>query len=601
MGDLNHQRFEFLLHPIKDLTKNWNINIANVLEDYLTELEKMTFSFDGGKTTLNFAEASLMIQGTACVWGRKVEYLHSLVYQTLELIRNNKKNTHHDTNEDQTNQTRVCGETEDQFLNMDNLNETPKEAPHPDDVPLLIVGLCFLGGPDVDNRGTPFKNTQGEVFNYYNDFWANQSTPNLTEGRALLEQPNKLSNNVVQLQTIHALEAHNVDVTMGDLPDVSCHSGNDDVINDNDDVINDVTIQPEQPVNDVIEEIVSRYLLINNHYLYFEIFSYFYVQVEVRQLRQRFKPTTPVDTPIVNPPPSQPMLDPHTPCPESLWQPKPFKKGNCSRLPSGVSTGKKRKKAGCHDNDASMLGEFMEDMKTEEIEKKRRMLCWRGLREKQIQNKRKHSKILNKIKIPVSLVDEVFATSFHDDHNDDDGCHGNNDVTDDVINDALGIDGLMLDVEENRGGDPEIERLQSFVGTLENYEDLVRHHVEKFYASAKSYRNESALSQRVVEWEKSIAPSLSEEDKHPEFDIHTEGDEMVKQFNIVGQTKYFCDVIKREPVWSICRRFSATLQLANDLNFLLQSEGDPIMMSSVNTLSLKLLTQQKSRQRLDGY
>nr|XP_018670570.1 condensin-2 complex subunit H2-like [Ciona intestinalis] len=297
------------------------------------------------------------------------------------------------------------------------------------------------------------------------------------------------------------------------------------------------------------------------------------------------------------------MLDPHTPCPESLWQPKPFKKGNCSRLPSGVSTGKKRKKAGCHDNDASMLGEFMEDMmkkrqrfvsKTEEIEKKRRMLCWRGLREKQIQNKRKHSK-------EVSLVDEVFATSFHDDHNDDDGCHGNNDVTDDVINDALGIDGLMLDVEENRGGDPEIERLQSFVGTLENYEDLVRHHVEKFYASAKSYRNESALSQRVVEWEKSIAPSLSEEDKHPEFDIHTEGDEMVKQFNIVGQTKYFCDVIKREPVWSICRRFSATLQLANDLNFLLQSEGDPIMMSSVNTLSLKLLTQQKSRQRLDGY
>ncbi|XP_078481231.1 uncharacterized protein LOC100181031 isoform X2 [Ciona intestinalis] len=460
MGDLNHQRFEFLLHPIKDLTKNWNINIANVLEDYLTELEKMTFSFDGGKTTLNFAEASLMIQGTACVWGRKVEYLHSLVYQTLEMIRNNKKNTQQDTNEDQTNQTRVCGETEDQFINMDNVNETPKEAPHPDDVPLLIVGLCLLGGPDVDNRGTPFKNTQGEVFNYYNDFWANQSTPNLTEGRALLEQPNKLSNNVVQLQTI--CEAHNVDddVTMGDLPDVSCHNDND-----NDDVINDVTIQPEQPVNDVIEE-----------------------TVEVRQLRQRFKPTTPdvanVDTPIPHPPPAQPMLDPHTSCHEPLWQPKPFKTGNCSRLPPGASAARKRKKSGCHDNDASMLGEFMEDMmkkrqrfvsKTEEIEKKRRMFCWRGLREKQIQNK-------GNIQKEASLVDEVFATSFHDDHNDDDdGCHDNDDVTDDVIDDALGIDDLMLDVEENRGGDPEIERLQSFVGASENYEDLVRHHVEKFY------------------------------------------------------------------------------------------------------------------------
>jgi len=50
----------------------------------------MTFSFDGGKTRLNFAEASFLIQGTACVWSRKVEYLHALVYQTLEMISSNK-------------------------------------------------------------------------------------------------------------------------------------------------------------------------------------------------------------------------------------------------------------------------------------------------------------------------------------------------------------------------------------------------------------------------------------------------------------------------------------------------------------------------------
>ena len=54
------------------------------------QLEKMTFSFDGGKTQLNFAEAAFLIQGTACVWSRKVESLHNLVYQTLEMIMSNR-------------------------------------------------------------------------------------------------------------------------------------------------------------------------------------------------------------------------------------------------------------------------------------------------------------------------------------------------------------------------------------------------------------------------------------------------------------------------------------------------------------------------------
>jgi hypothetical protein len=30
--------------------------------------------------------AALLIQGSACVYGKKVEYLHTLVYQALEFI-----------------------------------------------------------------------------------------------------------------------------------------------------------------------------------------------------------------------------------------------------------------------------------------------------------------------------------------------------------------------------------------------------------------------------------------------------------------------------------------------------------------------------------
>jgi condensin-2 complex subunit H2 len=79
-------RFGHLLQPIRDLSQNWDIDIAAELESYLSELEQLVVTFDCGATTMNFAEAALLIQGSACIYSRKVEYLYSLVYQALELM-----------------------------------------------------------------------------------------------------------------------------------------------------------------------------------------------------------------------------------------------------------------------------------------------------------------------------------------------------------------------------------------------------------------------------------------------------------------------------------------------------------------------------------
>ena len=38
----------------------------------LFQIERIKISFDGGKTTMNFAEAALVIQGSACVYSKKV-------------------------------------------------------------------------------------------------------------------------------------------------------------------------------------------------------------------------------------------------------------------------------------------------------------------------------------------------------------------------------------------------------------------------------------------------------------------------------------------------------------------------------------------------
>ena len=56
------------------------------------QLESIEISFDGGVTTLNFAEAAFIIQGSSVAYARKVEQLHSLLYRTLDELVTRRKN-----------------------------------------------------------------------------------------------------------------------------------------------------------------------------------------------------------------------------------------------------------------------------------------------------------------------------------------------------------------------------------------------------------------------------------------------------------------------------------------------------------------------------
>ena len=77
---------------LRHLADNWNIDIARELEDYLEDLSKIQISFGGrdGKTC-NFAEAALLIQGSACIYSRKVESLYDLVVLAINAITSESK------------------------------------------------------------------------------------------------------------------------------------------------------------------------------------------------------------------------------------------------------------------------------------------------------------------------------------------------------------------------------------------------------------------------------------------------------------------------------------------------------------------------------
>lgn len=84
-------RFADLLVPVRDLTKNWEINISEYLEKYLEEIANAPITFDNGESPINFTEAALLIQGSAAVYGRKVEYLFSLVQKMAEALTHGSK------------------------------------------------------------------------------------------------------------------------------------------------------------------------------------------------------------------------------------------------------------------------------------------------------------------------------------------------------------------------------------------------------------------------------------------------------------------------------------------------------------------------------
>ncbi|KAJ1488736.1 hypothetical protein T484DRAFT_1782261, partial [Baffinella frigidus] len=118
-------RFKHLLEPIRDLTVNWNVDIARDLEGYLGELELLEISLDGGDNLLNFAEAALLIQGSTCVYSKKVEYLHKLVFQVLAIISDTKKSVlRAEEDDEQEGGDPDCDFPEDpEFIALDDLPE----------------------------------------------------------------------------------------------------------------------------------------------------------------------------------------------------------------------------------------------------------------------------------------------------------------------------------------------------------------------------------------------------------------------------------------------------------------------------------------------
>ncbi|NXK89271.1 CNDH2 protein, partial [Formicarius rufipectus] len=213
-------RFLHLLQPIRDLTKNWEVDVAAQLGEYLEEvrgvlphpplcpkshqdsalppcpsqLDQICISFDNGKTTMNFMEAALLIQGSACIYSRKVEYLYMLVCQTLDCISNKKREKLPTSlRPDGRDADATFTDKEEQFLSLDDIQETSqasvdmKRDQQPSAVNVIpLTPICLVPAEEMEKKENPLLSRKGELLASRKDFRMNTCTPHST-GAFLLE------------------------------------------------------------------------------------------------------------------------------------------------------------------------------------------------------------------------------------------------------------------------------------------------------------------------------------------------------------------------------------------------------------------------------
>uniref|UniRef100_A0A8C5S516 Condensin-2 complex subunit H2 n=1 Tax=Laticauda laticaudata TaxID=8630 RepID=A0A8C5S516_LATLA len=122
---------------------------------------------------------------------------------------------------------------------------------------------------------------------------------------------------------------------------------------------------------------------------------------------------------------------------------------------------------------------------------------------------------------------------------------------------------------------------------------------ELFMAHSQKYARETVLSRRVCDWEEMMGPQLEEQEARATFDIHSYGDQLVSRFSRVGEWHSFASLLAGQPAFEVCRAMLASLQLAND--YTVEISQQPGLEEAVDTMALRLLTQEKAHQRFQTY
>uniref|UniRef100_S4REW3 Condensin-2 complex subunit H2 n=1 Tax=Petromyzon marinus TaxID=7757 RepID=S4REW3_PETMA len=553
---------------------------------------------------MNFAEAALLIQGSACIYSKKVEYLYSLVYQTLDMI-SDKKRSQKVTDVGQegvdSDTSFAYKHNEEEFLSLDdiqsssniNLHNNPQNMLHTSIMPL--IPMCLIPTDEVERQGTPLYSQKGELLASRKDFRMNTSTPHHT-GVFMLElsglssvDGTTIANTA--LNALHCQDAivegymfvkHGADEEFSALQKaIGSNAGNGGGDNGN-----NVGFLPLADAD--------GHGKCNSHpnSVMPENKGYMLRERPIREFGEKAPPTKPQS--IVDPWGNMDIFAEGPP-------EKPFVKGRTFSLPPGLdpkATKQKRKRAvelmrfndwftkAC--KNAPDLGRRikMQDPPTELEE-----LYWTNMRKAmatQLKIQKKLSSTFRWLGASEASVWPPLFQLLHD-------CTRFLSIAIDVCEKwffeaisqccSLPQDGAMLDFTGNE------EQLK--------FEELVIRNVEMYMAASAGYAQDTALSRRIRDWDEMIMPTLQLQEDRGSCDIGSYCDRVIGRFERNSQSMRFADIVKDHEPFEACRYMLACLQLANDGNVAVGTTG--VLHEALDTMELTLLSRELVRERIETY
>ncbi|XP_074725663.1 condensin-2 complex subunit H2 isoform X2 [Strix uralensis] len=580
-------RFQHLLQPIRDLTKNWEVDVAAQLEEYLEELDEICISFDNGRTTMNFTEAALLIQGSACVYSRKVEYLYLLVYQTLDFISNKKRDRQpRSAGQDGANAAVSSGmeqEEEEEFLSLDDIRDSSqvnvnmKKDHQPDAVNIVpLTPMSLVAPEEAEKKENPLFSRKGEILASRKDFRMNTCTPHAT-GAFLLELTGLSPTHLPERR--HEGSPGRVAGALACVPGSGREHGSPGrglilALSFSEDA---GAAEPDDDMPGAAEDDVGTSPTATER-----------VEAQRSAPRERvLRERAPAEDPKTH---IKEMLDPWQSLdPFGDSEDKPFKKGRPFLVPHGLDcvVGGKRKRKGPR--------KFQDFMKwfsaaynniTDSRKTKRKgptfadleALYWKRLKERVAVERKLQSQVGRLRKEELDVPEEECGADC------DEGA-------DDFVEHEDVLPEAVEEQEEGALGD---------LGPCDlDYEELVRRNVDLFIANSQKYAQETELSQHVRRWEERMGPLLQEQEERATFDIHGYGDTLAGSCGALGQWRSFASLVAGKPPFEVCRYMLAALQLAND--YVVELAQAPGLEQALDTMQLRLLTHRRAQDRFHTF
>ncbi|KAH9314188.1 hypothetical protein KI387_022815 [Taxus chinensis] len=614
-GERLLRRLIQLLQPNnRDLAANWAVDVSAELDNYLNHLAVTSLFQDGsGSSSLNFAQAALLIQGSIQIYSRKVEYLYSLVLQTLDFIAN-KKQSQQDKGSlqaDGKDADIVEEEGEEEFLNLDDVEEETNididdeghEASTLNPATKAPASLLVLEGEAVDIAGDAGELAayQIAISSLHRDFLlldpcdadsvdkfldfnkaSSKGTPSQPSSSARRRTPrtprNGFSTPGKRASAQKSVSKGNSVVNQPDFNDAAHGQGASDTC---DKFVSDTWEVPwrQNLGNDKSNDFDSAHEGFDPEDEFSE---------EEDDPWQPLNPHEPGDLPV-----------------------KPYRRGLLNKRQKIKET-----------NKVSMAHEFP-------LARRNGTICpeFRKISEAHECNgsgiqASQSPPIYEKLRSSFGLNENTPFDAFGDGDDGDESLGVRDDFEDDNAfddyvgassNDFMDMDmdipvqlGKNTDGGNVAGGDGATYHEKDVDGGG-SFEDLCRAHLDALLRNIAESEKQTELASRVSNWKHKIERNLEEQDHHPPFDIHVYGERVLDKLSLddgIGVQKSFTEIVSGEEKHEVARTFAALLQLVNNGNVELDkdmSTGQSFCFTAEKPFFVKLLSSNRRHEEMLKY